>query len=704
MYKFSVSGGDFIVRSALAGTYTWREDFRKTIGLTVKKSITKMDNGIISFVFSENKSSDKVPVHCFVFQLQKEEYTPQTISFDALPSKIEGDADFGLTATASSGLPCSYTSSNTNIARIVDGNKVKIMGVGSCQITAIQKGDGTYDNAPDVSQTLVVNPNTSKSNQTIDFTLATTTHVWGSPDETLSATASSGLPVQYESTDTDVAEIVEGVLQVKRAGITTINALQPGDDSYNAAPIVGYELTVPIRQQTITFQDIPEVTSGDPAFNLIATSNNPDANLRFVCPNNQVAVVWSNQVRQILGAGSATVTVSDIGNEYFTAAQASKTITVKAKTHVLPTEIEAEYYTTKSGVNVTRWSNTVFYLNAWGLNDFAEYTIDVPADGVYEIEVFAASPGSTKKLKITSGSTTLATMSLTTSPSLTIFRSTKANISLKAGIQKIKIVGVVGGFNFDRMKITAGDGVVIDPEEPQEEEGVYKLVNVATGKFLGAAASAQPVIMHDTGEGLDRKWTFVKTNVDGIDYYNIDSQDNGILRATGSGFSAGPYLVVSTTKAPPAADGDKIWTVHHNTVDNTFMFEAKNSGRFLYHHTDGNCYNLLETTDFDEGDLRSKWQVIGTGGPLLSVNDHELKTASIKVYPNPAEESFTISFQNINNAKVEIYDILGKKVYQNSTNNRVIEVKNNGRLTSGIYLVKALSDDNKDYHTKLVIK
>jgi hypothetical protein len=79
----------------------------------------------------------------------------------------------------------------------------------------------------------------------------------------------------------------------------------------------------------------------------VATSNNPDAKLRFVYPNNQVAVVWSNRVRHALGAGTATITVSDSGNYYFTPAQASKTITVKAKTHQIPTVIEAEHYTTK---------------------------------------------------------------------------------------------------------------------------------------------------------------------------------------------------------------------------------------------------------------------------------------------------------------------------------------------------------------------
>ncbi|TNJ45001.1 BNR-4 repeat-containing protein [Tamlana fucoidanivorans] len=696
MYKFNLAGGDFVVTSALAGTYTWREDFRTSIGINDRKSITVMDNGIIAVVFSEAVNSATVPIHCFVFQLQKEEYIAQTINFGALAQKTEGDPSFTLNATASSGLPVSYTSSNTNIARIINGNEVQIMGVGSCDIMASQKGDGTYNEASEVSQTLVVSADASKSNQTITFSLSPNTYTWGSPDQVLNATASSGLAVQYESTNTDVASIVNGKIQVKRAGTTTINALQPGDATYNAAPIVGHEYSVPIRQQVIDFSAIPEVTSGDPAFTLQATSNNPDANLRFLCPNNQVAVVWDDQVRQILGAGTATITVSDTGNDYFTAAQASKTLTVNPKIHQIPSTIEAEYYTSKSGVSVTRWSNTVFYLNSWNTGDFAEYTINAPEDGDYEVEVFAASPGSTKKLKIVSGTTTLASIALTTTPSLTNFKGTKATISLQKGVQNIKVVGEVGGFNYDKMKISATSG----GGSGGDDEGVYQLVNVATGQFLIANPTAgQPVSMNDSGDGQDRKWEFIKTSVDGQEYYNIDSRLNGILRATGANFSPGAYLVVSTGKAPPAGDTDKIWTIHYDEFEDTYRFEARSTGRFLYHHPDGNCYNYI----VDETDERSQWQVVGSGGPLLSVENNELKTPSLKVYPNPSQDKFTIAFKNINVVKVTIYNILGKAVYEKLTNNYgKLEVKEN--FESGIYLVKAFSGDNRVFHAKLIVK
>ncbi|MBK8413270.1 MAG: hypothetical protein IPL22_01370 [Bacteroidetes bacterium] len=80
----------------------------------------------------------------------------QTITFNALSPVTYGDADFNLTATASSGLPVSYTSSDESIVTI-SGNIVTIVGAGTVTITANQAGDGSYNPAAPVAQELIVN-------------------------------------------------------------------------------------------------------------------------------------------------------------------------------------------------------------------------------------------------------------------------------------------------------------------------------------------------------------------------------------------------------------------------------------------------------------------------------------------------------------------------------------------------------------------
>jgi len=67
----------------------------------------------------------------------------QTISFNALPDRTYGDADFTLSATASSALPVSFSSSNSTVVS-VSGTNATIHNAGQLNITAYQAGDDTY--------------------------------------------------------------------------------------------------------------------------------------------------------------------------------------------------------------------------------------------------------------------------------------------------------------------------------------------------------------------------------------------------------------------------------------------------------------------------------------------------------------------------------------------------------------------------------
>jgi hypothetical protein len=77
----------------------------------------------------------------------------QTISFAPLPNKTVGDAPFALSATASSGLPVTFTASGKCS---VNGNLVTLIGAGSCAITAHQTGDSQYNAAADVARSFQI--------------------------------------------------------------------------------------------------------------------------------------------------------------------------------------------------------------------------------------------------------------------------------------------------------------------------------------------------------------------------------------------------------------------------------------------------------------------------------------------------------------------------------------------------------------------
>ena len=77
----------------------------------------------------------------------------QTISFGSLSGKTFGDADFSISASASSDLPVNFTTSG---GCTVLGTTVSITAAGSCTITAHQAGNDDFLPAEDVSQSFQI--------------------------------------------------------------------------------------------------------------------------------------------------------------------------------------------------------------------------------------------------------------------------------------------------------------------------------------------------------------------------------------------------------------------------------------------------------------------------------------------------------------------------------------------------------------------
>ncbi|MFD2727619.1 BNR-4 repeat-containing protein [Hyunsoonleella rubra] len=217
---------------------------------------------------------------------------------------------------------------------------------------------------------------------------------------------------------------------------------------------------------------------------------------------------------------------------------------------------------------------------------------------------------------------------------------------------------------------------------------IYRIKNLATGKYLTSSGSS--IITSDSREGSDKEWQFVKAEVAGFDYYNIDSEVKGTIRFKGG--SAGE--LVSTNFGAPNQAVDKIWTIIVNG-DGSFSFETKNLNRYLYHEADGTVMHSTKTDD------RSKWKVEST---TLSIDENDLQTSSVKIFPNPAENKFIIVFKGLNRATVSIRDILGKVIYSKITEKDRIELSKTEGFSSGLYIVQVKGLNGAIVNKKLVVK
>ena len=247
--------------------------------------------------------------------------TNQTITFSALPAKTMADANFNLTATTSSGLAISYASSNPAVAT-VSGNTVTLVSVGSTNITASQGGNISFNPATDIPNTLIVN----QASQTINF-VGPTIRVFGDPDFSLTATATSALAVSFASSNSSVATISGSTITVVGAGNTFITASQSGNANFSAATSIQRTFTVNKASQVITFNALVTKTLGDANFNLNATTTSGLA-ISYASSNTSVATVSGNDVT-IVGAGTTTITASQGGDANYNAAtQVGRTMTV----------------------------------------------------------------------------------------------------------------------------------------------------------------------------------------------------------------------------------------------------------------------------------------------------------------------------------------------------------------------------------------
>ena len=189
---------------------------------------------------------------------------PQTISFTSTPP---GGADVGgpaytVSGTASSGLAVTFTiAAEARLSARISGSTVSFIGAGTCTINANQAGNGTYQAAPQVQQSVTVtSPPPPASTQSITFTSTPpAAAAVGGAGYTVSASASSGLPVTFsiDASSAGVCTISGSVVSFVGTGTCTIDANQAGNGSYLAAPQAQQSFAVGLASQAISFTSSP---------------------------------------------------------------------------------------------------------------------------------------------------------------------------------------------------------------------------------------------------------------------------------------------------------------------------------------------------------------------------------------------------------------------------------------------------------------
>ncbi|GAA1901975.1 hypothetical protein [Lapillicoccus jejuensis] len=242
---------------------------------------------------------------------------PQTITFPTLPATVLGDPAPGLSATASSSLPVTYTSTTPTVCTVTDG-ALTLVSVGTCTVTATQTGDATYDAATPVDRSFAVTaPPALPSPQTITFpALADVLRDGTAP--ALAATSDSGLPVAYATTTPAVCTVSDGVLTLVSVGTCSVTASQPGSASWLPATPRTRSFSVLAVPQSITFPVLTDTVLGAPAPTLSATASS-HLPVGYASTTPLVCSV-SGGVVTLVSVGTCSVTATQPGDATYAAA------------------------------------------------------------------------------------------------------------------------------------------------------------------------------------------------------------------------------------------------------------------------------------------------------------------------------------------------------------------------------------------------
>ncbi|MCX6953369.1 MAG: YDG domain-containing protein, partial [Verrucomicrobia bacterium] len=226
---------------------------------------------------------------------------PQTVAFSLTGSDFSVGSTLGLVATASSGLPVTFSVVSGTAS--LSGSSVSITTGGAVSVRASQAGNDNYLPASaDQGFTGVA----AKAAQTIAFAALSNRKV-NDGALSLSATASSGLPVSFSVSGP--ATVSGNTLALTgTAGLVTVRASQAGNATFAAAPDVFRAFVVIDPAPSIFFGDLvddPGVSSGEPGRGELQQSTGP----RLDAKSGDIAAVLFADTRR----GTVLIVAPNLG-------------------------------------------------------------------------------------------------------------------------------------------------------------------------------------------------------------------------------------------------------------------------------------------------------------------------------------------------------------------------------------------------------
>jgi hypothetical protein len=331
---------------------------------------------------------------------------PQSITFAPLANKFVDDVNFGISATATSGLPVTFSVGSSDPCTLIAATTVHLTGgVGSCTVTANQSGDANREAAAPVANAFSI------SNRSAVLSATNLTRVYdGTPKSATITTTPAGL--------TTVTTTYGGSSTLPTDADTYVLEATLDNPTYSA-PEIHDSFVIQRGSQTITFAQPANPHYGDPDIALVATSTS-GLTVGFSTTGNCTV---SGTTLHLTGPGSCAITASQLGNENWApATSVLRTITVLSDT---------------TGTTVTAGPSPVQYSDLVTLTA----TVTPGGPGVVHFKIGGVDVGSASPTDgVATLSDVIVTTALGTQPVTAQFVSSDSGVAGSTGSTTIQVL------------------------------------------------------------------------------------------------------------------------------------------------------------------------------------------------------------------------------------------------------------------------
>jgi hypothetical protein len=193
------------------------------------------------------------------------------------------------------------------------------------------------------------------------------------------------------------------------------------------------------------------------------------------------------------------------------------------------------------------------------------------------------------------------------------------------------------------------------------------------GSTVSASAGANNPNCAQSGITLFDVWYQVQAPASGSIVLNLSAQP----------LIAKIAIYNSCTDAQPFACDEDTLSVNNLVAGQTYYLQ-------VWLEVSGSGRSKTEST--------GSFSLLGQDTATLSNQNFIFENSKISIYPNPVTDFFTVSLKNNKTpSRVEVYSIIGKKLFQIENTNKV----NTQELPKGIYILKVYDDQNI-YSNKII--